>query len=138
MTQIFWYFCCIIGMIIWELYIFDKWKESGTGKGSKLRVIRWEIGKLHSNFNCNDMLFAHAWCGCDITSALCKKGKFNYNFCRKIYRRFIQKLNFRQPTFAYFMTWMLSVFQLLECEVQGKPQLLCAYIKYLSIFIVSC
>ena len=85
------------------VYFLTQRKEPGVGKGSKLNVMRWEIRKLASNFNCNDLLFAHAWGVCDITFALHKKGKCNYNVWRTTYRRFVQ-LNFRQTTFAYFMT----------------------------------
>ena len=46
------------------VYFLTQRKEPGVGKGSKLNVMRWEIRKLASNFNCNDLLFAHAWCVC--------------------------------------------------------------------------
>ena len=51
------------------VYFLKQRKEPGAGKGSKLKVMRWETEKL-SNFNYNNLLFAHAWCGCDATPAL--------------------------------------------------------------------
>ena len=62
------------------LYFLIQWKEPGAGKGSKLKVMQWETCKLASNFNYNNLLFAHAWCGWDTKSALYKKSRCNYNF----------------------------------------------------------
>ena len=78
------------------VYVMTQRKEPAAGNGSRLTVLRWEIGKLSSKQH------QHY-----------KKGRCNYNFRCKIYRRFIQKLNYRRKTFAYFMTKILSVFPLL-------------------------
>ena len=51
--------------VIWIWPSLTQRRGPGASKRSKLKVMRWEIGKLASNFNCNDLLFAHAWCGYD-------------------------------------------------------------------------
>ena len=52
-----------------SVYFLRLRKEPGAGKRSKVKAMQWEIGKLTLNFNCSDLLFAHACCCCDTTSA---------------------------------------------------------------------
>ena len=43
------------------VYFLTQQKEPGPGKGSKLKVMRWEIGTLPSNFNCNFVYTCMVW-----------------------------------------------------------------------------
>ena len=61
----------------WDVYMEDLYFMTTVSKGkAKLTTIFWSARKAIHQFQHTRILFAHAWTGCDTTSAIHQKGKY--------------------------------------------------------------
>ena len=78
----------------WDVYMEDLYFMTTVSKGKAKLTIFWSARKAIHQFQHTRILFAHAWTGCDTTSAIHQKGKY-FNIVFSIHllsNRFLNKM----------------------------------------------